>query len=79
MMPARLPQPWGVLEMDIQDMKVTSDQGNRYLLIVVDRAAKFLTAFPLPTEEAVGVSRKLLSLLLTFGLPLSIRCDPCRV
>ena len=56
-------------------MKVTSDKGNRYLLGVVDRASKFLTAFPLPTKEAVGVSRKLLSLLLTFGLPLSIWCD----
>ena len=62
--------------MDIQDMTVTSDKGNRYLLVVVDRASKFLTAFPLPTKEAVGVSRKLLRLLLTFGLPLSIRCDP---
>ena len=76
MMPARLLQPWEVLEMDIQDMKVTSDKGNRYLLVVVDRASKFLTAFPLPTKEAVGVSRKLLSLLLTFGLTWTIRCDP---
>ena len=43
---------------------------------MVDRASKFLTAFPLPTKEAVGVSRKLLGLLRTFGLLLSIRCDP---
>lgn len=76
MIPARLLQPWEVLEMDIQDMKVTSDTGNRYLLVVVDRASKFLAAFPLPTKQAIGVSRKLLELLLIFGLPLSIRCDP---
>ena len=44
--------------------------------MVVDLAAKFLTAFPLLTKEAIGVSRKLLGLLFTFGLPLSIRCDP---
>ena len=62
--------------MDVQDMKVTSDQDNRYLVVVIAEASKFLTALPLPTEEAVGVSRKLLSLLLTFGLPFSIRCDP---
>ena len=55
---------------------MTSDKGNRYLLVVVDRASEFLTAFPLPMKEAVGVNRKLLSLFLTFGLPLSIRCDP---
>ena len=76
MMPARLLQPWEVLEIDIQDMKVTSDKNNRYLLVVVDRASKFLAAFPLPSKEAIGVSRKLLDLILMFGLPLSIRCDP---
>ena len=57
-------------------MKATSDKGNRYMLVVGDRASKVLTAFPLPTKEAVGVSRKLLELLLIVGLPLSIRCDP---
>ncbi|CAN0166915.1 unnamed protein product, partial [Ectocarpus fasciculatus] len=76
MLPARFLQPWEVLEMDIQDMKVTSDGGNRYLLAVVDRGTKFLAAFPLPSKAAEGVSRKLLELLLIFGLPLSIRCDP---
>ena len=75
MMPARLLQPWEVVQMDIQDMKVTSDKGNRYLLVVVDRASKFLAAFPLPTKDALSVSRKLLGLLLTFGLPFSIRTD----
>ena len=76
MIPARLLEPWEVLEMDTQDMKTTSGKGNRYLLVVVDRASKLLTVFPLPTKEATGVSRELLGLLLTFGLPLSIRCDP---
>ena len=76
MMPARLLQPWEVLEMDLQDMKVTSDKGNRYLLVVVDRASKFVSAFPLPAKDAIGVSRKLLDLLLVFGLPRSIRSDP---
>lgn len=76
MLPARFLQPWEVLEMDIPDMKVTSDGGNRYLLVVVDRGTKFLAAFPLPSKAAEGVSRKLLELLLIFGLPLSIRCDP---
>ena len=76
MLPARFLRPMEVLEIDIQDMKVTSASNNRYLLVVVDRATKFLLAYPLPTKEALGVSRKLLELLLLFGLPLSIRCDP---
>eukprot|EP00752_Nemacystus_decipiens_P008157 g7296.t1 len=75
MMPARLLQPWEVLQIDIQDMKVKSEKGNQYLLVVVDRASKFLAAFPLPNKDALSVSRKLLGLLLTFGLPLSIRAD----
>eukprot|EP00903_Cladosiphon_okamuranus_P005335 g5333.t1 len=68
-------KPWEVLQMDIQDMKVKSDLGNQYLLVVVDRASKFLAALPLPTKDALGVSSKLLELLLNFGLPLSIRSD----
>eukprot|EP00752_Nemacystus_decipiens_P015644 g13961.t1 len=68
-------RPWEVLQIDIQDMKVKSEKGNQYLLVVVDRASKFLAAFPLPNKDALSVSRKLLGLLLTFGLPLSIRAD----
>ena len=44
-MPARVLRPWEVLERDIQDLKITSDKGNRYLLVVVDRASNFLTAY----------------------------------
>ena len=76
MLPTRFPHPWDVLEMDILDMKVVSSTGNRYLLVVVDRASKFLSAFPLPTKESVGVIKKFFELILIFGLPLSIRCDP---
>ena len=64
--------------MDILDMTTVSHKGNRYLLVVVDRATKFLVAFAPPTKETLGVSRKLLELILIFGLPLSIRCDPGR-
>ena len=52
-----------------------SQDGNRYLLVVVDTASKFLFAYPLPSKDTVGVSRKLLELLLTFGVPLSIQSD----
>ena len=69
MMPARLVQPWEALEMDRQDITVTSAKSNRRLLVVVDRASKLLACFPLPGEETLGVIRKLLELLLTFALP----------
>ena len=75
MMPSRLLWPWEVLEMDLQDMKQVSSAGNRYLLVVVDRASRFVFAYPLESKDSVGVARKLMELLLTFGVPLSIRSD----
>ena len=76
MLPARFLKPWEVLEMDIHDMGARSEAGNRLLLVVVDRASKFLFAYPLPNKRAEGVARKLLELMLTFGIPLSLRSDP---
>lgn len=67
MMPARFLRLWEVpvLETDIQDLNQESQNGNRYMLVVVDRANKFLCT--LPSESAVGVKGKRLEVLLTFG------------
>ena len=57
--------------MDIQDMGARSEAGNKHLLVIVDRASKFLFAYPLPNKTAENVAKKLLELLLTFGISLS--------
>ena len=75
MMPTPLLWPWKVLEMDLDDMKHVSSAGNRYLLVIVDRASRLLFAYPLESKDSVAVARKLLKLLLTFGVPISIRSD----
>ena len=75
-LPARFLKPWEVLEMDIHDMGARSEAGNRHLLVIVDRASKFLFAYPLPSKSAKGVAKTFLELLLTFGIPLSLRSDP---
>ena len=62
--------------MDIHDMGARSEAGNRHLLVIVDRDSKFLFAYPLPNKSAEGVAKKLLELLLTFGIPLSLRSYP---
>ena len=62
--------------MDIHNMGARSEAGNKYLLVAVDRASKFLFAYPLPNKTAENVAKKLLELLLTFGTPLSLRSDP---
>ena len=62
--------------MDIHDMGTRSKAGNKHLLYKVDRAIKFLFAYPLPNKIAENVAKKLSELLLTFGIPLSLRSDP---
>ena len=76
MLPSRFLRPGEVLEFDMQDMGVKSDAGNKALLVAVDKASKFLFAFPLPTKVAIGVSRKLLEVMLPLALPLYVRSDP---
>ena len=76
MLPDRLLQPWKVLEVDIHDMGARLEAGNKHLLLVVDRASKFRFAYPLPNKNAENVAKKLPELLLTFGIPLSLRSDP---
>lgn len=61
--------------METQDFKQKSQDGNRHLLPVVGRTRKFLLAYPLASKDAVGVSRKRLEFLLTFGVTLSIRSE----
>ena len=76
MLPAPFLKPWEVLEMDIHDMGARSEAGNRHLLVTVDRASKFLFTYPLPNKAGESVAKKLLGLLLIFGIPLSLRSDP---
>ena len=61
MLPARFLKPWEVLEMDIHDMGARSEAGNKHLLVVVDRASKFLFACPLSNETAKNAVKKLLA------------------
>ena len=62
--------------MDIHDMGARSEAGNKHFFVIVDRASKFPFAFPLPNKTAENVGKKLLELLLTFRIPLSLRSDP---
>ena len=68
MLSARFVKSWEVLEMDTHNMGVRSEAGNKYLLVVMDRSSKFLFAYLLPNKN---VAKKLLELLLTFGVTLS--------
>ena len=62
--------------MDIHDMGARPEAGNKRVLVLVDIVSKFLFAYPLPNKTAENVAKKLLELLLIFGIPLSRRSDP---
>ena len=65
MLSARYLEPWEVLEVDLQRIPNTPEAGNECLLLVVDKASRFLIAYPLPSKEAHAVARLLLDLCLT--------------
>ena len=72
MMPARLLWPWEVLKMDLQDMKHVFSAGNTYLLVIVDRTSRPV-CIPARVPGPHRRRPKLLELLLSFGVPMSIR------
>ena len=76
MLPVRFLKPWEVLEIDIHDMGAKSEAGNKCLLVILRRARKFLFVYPPPNKTTENVSKKLFELLLTFGIPLSLRSNP---
>ena len=62
--------------MDIHHMGARSEAGNKHLLVIVDRARKLMFAYRLPNKATEKVAKKLLELMLTFGINLSLRSDP---
>lgn len=57
MLPATFLEPWEAVEIDFQDMKISSETGNRYLLGVANKASKCLFAYPTKTEEELGAAQ----------------------
>ena len=62
--------------MNIHNIGVRSEDRKKYLPVVVNRAIKFLFAYPLPNKNTDNVAKKLLELLSTFGISLSLHSDP---
>ena len=76
MFPARFFRPMDIFEMDIQNMGQRIEANTHHLLTAVDKASKFPCTFLLPTKEALEVTRTILNVVLTFGLPVSLCSDP---
>ena len=57
-------------------MGARSEARTKHILVVVDRASKFLFAYPPSNNTAENEAKKRLELLSTFGMPLPLRSNP---
>ena len=73
--PGRAVEPWETLEVDMLSMGAISRAGNKYVLLVVDRASRFPFRFILPSKGTKEVARILANFRLTFGVPRNFRSD----
>lgn len=74
MSPARILMPWKVLEMEFHNKNHTSNNGNKVILAVVDRANRFPLSYSMPCK-VLGVALLLSGLNLAFVVPVAIRSD----
>ena len=65
-MPGRAVEPWETLEVDILFIETISRAGNKFILLVIDLASRFLFAFLLPSKGTKELGRILTNLCLTF-------------
>ena len=67
------------MAMDILDMSVTTDKGNRYVLVIVDCFSRWTEACPLPNKTALAVADAFFQLIVCrFGMPAVIHSDQGR-
>ena len=67
------------VHIDILGPFPVSDNGNRYILMLVDQFTKWLEAYPLPDQTAVTVARAVVDNLITrFQCHLVIHTDQGR-
>ena len=71
--------PMDMVHIDILGPFPVSDNGNRYILMLVDQFTKWLEAYPLPDQTAVTVARAVVDNFISrFGCPLVIHTDQGR-
>ena len=70
---------WERVAMDLLDMSVTTAQGNRYVLVMVDCFSRWTEACPLPDKTALGSGCVFFTqVVCRFGMPIVIHSDQRR-
>lgn len=68
-------QPMELISLDVLGPLPMSEQGNKYILTVIDHFTKYSVLFALPNITARTVAQKLLEVITTFGVPNAILTD----
>ena len=70
---------WDRVTMDILDMSVTTSNGNRYVLVMVDCFSRWTEACPLPNKTALAIADAFFQLIICrFRMPAVIQSDQGR-
>ena len=67
-------KPWQMLAIDILVVPV-SPNNNRYLLVIIDYFTKWAEAVPLPDQNAKSITKAVIKLCSSFGIPDVIHSD----
>ena len=79
--PSRVPltstpigKPWQMVAVDILSVPVSAN-GNKGLLIMQDYFTKWADAIPLPNQKAITITKALVNLFATMGIPQIVHSD----
>ena len=75
--PIPIGQPWQMVAVDVLEVP-SSYQQNRYLLVIQDYFTKWADAIPMPDQIAERISKHLVKVFSTFGMPQILHSDQGR-
>ena len=67
-------KPWQMIAVDILSVPVSA-KGNKCLLVVQDYFTKWADAIPLPNQKAITITKALVNLFATMGIPQIVHSD----
>ena len=70
-------RPWQMVATDILEVPL-SNRNNRYLLVVQDYFTKWPEAIPIPDQTAARITKEMVKLFCTYGIPDIVHSDQGR-
>ena len=70
-------RPWQMVAVDILEVPLSCSK-NRYLLVIQDYFSKWADAIPLPSQTADSITKELVKVFATYGMPDILHSDQGR-